>query len=124
MLKQALYFAHYDYPSVRNALSGIIFLGTPHLTSVDDDRWENWRLILKLGRKEISKNALCFQDIQLLAEVCEKFNGLNLAIPVLSVYENIGTKVRDAGPISRFRATGKLVSPLPKIAVCYSIKFN
>jgi hypothetical protein len=109
MLKQALYLAHYNYPAIRNALAGIIFLGTPHLTSIDDDRWETWRLLLKLGSKDVPKNILRAQDIQLLVSVCEKFNGLNIQIPVLSVYENVPTRVKDPGPLALFHSTEQVV---------------
>ncbi|KUJ14029.1 uncharacterized protein LY89DRAFT_152069 [Mollisia scopiformis] len=58
ILKQALYLAHHSYPAIRNALSGIIFLATPHLTSIDDERWEKWRLILKAFQRNVPKTAL------------------------------------------------------------------
>lgn len=105
-MKQALYLASYDFPATRNALAGIIFLGTPHLTSPNDERWENWRLLLRIYRKDLPKTILSPQDIEMLAEVCLRFGGLNLHIPVLSVYETVETKVS----MGRFRTITKTVS--------------
>lgn len=110
LLKQALYLAQQRYPMIINALSGVIFLGSPHLTTTDDERWENWQLLLKLYRKDVSKSVLRIEDIQILASVCGKFNALNLRIPVLSVYEQRKTKIRDAGPFGRFKTVERVVS--------------
>jgi hypothetical protein len=101
-----MYLAYHGFPATRNALGGIIFLGSPQLTSTSDERWENWRLILKLYRKDLPKTALSVQDIEMLAEVCQRFGELNLRIPVLSVYETLETKVSTG----RFGKTAKLVS--------------
>lgn len=109
LLKQALYLARRDYAAIYNALSGIIFLGTPHLTSADDERWERWRLILKLFRKDVPKTAVSRQDAEMLVKVFERFNGLNLRISVISVYETKETKMKDKGPIDRIRGVGKMV---------------
>lgn len=109
MLKQALYLAHYNYPAIRNALAGIIFLGTPHLTTVDDDRWDVWRSILKLCANDVPKNSLQGQDIQLLSNICENFNRLNIQIPILSVYETVPTKIKSQGPLAYFQTTEPMV---------------
>jgi hypothetical protein len=90
-------------------LAGIIFLGTPHLTFIDDDRWEKWRLLLKLNYKDVPKKILQPRDIQLLASVCDDFDGLNIQIPILSVYENIPTKIKNIGSISLFHTTEQVV---------------
>ncbi|KAI0811535.1 hypothetical protein GGR55DRAFT_105033 [Xylaria sp. FL0064] len=73
LLKQALLIAQYDYPAIRNAVSGIIFLSSPHLTTADDARWELWKLILRLFRKDVPKNVLREKDTKMLANVCDKF---------------------------------------------------
>lgn len=75
--------------------SGIIFLRTPYTTSKDDKRWENWKWILKLTRKDISKQSQFDADINMLMKVCRHFEQLNLQIPVLSVCEAKQTKVRE-----------------------------
>jgi hypothetical protein len=100
--------AHHDYPHIRNALAGIVFLGTPHLCTVDDDRWENWRLILQIYRKDIPKTILRNEDKESLASVCEHFSALNLPVPILSVFESTETKVPASGPLGLIRAGGRL----------------
>ncbi|KAM0267930.1 hypothetical protein ACHAPA_005528 [Fusarium lateritium] len=108
ILKQAMVLAHHDYPNIRNALAGIVFLGTPHLCTADDDRWENWRLILQIYRKDIPKTILRKEDKESLASVCEHFSALNLPVPILSVFESTETKVPASGPLGLLRAGGRL----------------
>lgn len=110
LLKHALYLAHQELPAIRNAIAGLIFLGSPHLTSVTDQRWEFWKMILKMYRKDLPKDILRTKDIKTLAEVCGKFSGLNINTPVLSVYEMAESKMRDSGPLERFRPLEKVVS--------------
>jgi hypothetical protein len=100
--------AHHEYPHIRDALAGIVFLGTPHLCTVDDDRWENWRLILQIYRKDIPKTLLRNEDKESLASVCEDFSALNLPVPILSVFESTETKVPASGPLGTIRAGGRL----------------
>ncbi|KAH6635094.1 P-loop containing nucleoside triphosphate hydrolase protein [Chaetomium sp. MPI-SDFR-AT-0129] len=106
VLKQAMCLAHQDHPSTCHALAGIVFLGAPHLTSTDDTRWENWRSLLRLYRKELPKTALRPQDVEILAQLCQQFSNLDLQIPILSVYETLTTKLREPGPS---RKTGKIL---------------
>lgn len=100
--------AHLDYPHIRNALSGIVFLGTPHLRTTEDSRWENWRLILQIYRRDIPKTILRREEKERLADVCERFSALNLPVPILSVFESIETKVPASGPLGLIRAGGRL----------------
>lgn len=107
-----MYLAQDGYPAIRNALSGIIFLGTPHLGTADDERWENWLLLLKSYRRDTPKTALSRQAVEMLANVCHRFTSLtcNLPIQVLSVFETVETRVRDSGPLGAFKATPTTVS--------------
>jgi len=91
---------------LEDVTSGIIFLGTPHTTSKDDKRWENWKWILKLTRKDISKQSQTDADINMLVEVCQNFERMNLQIPVLSVFEAKQTRVRD-GLLQTIRNSNK-----------------
>jgi hypothetical protein len=87
-----------QYPGFRSifdATCGIVFLGTPHMTSQGDEKWENCRLILKSNRKDVPKQCLSADDISKLASVCQQFEDVNLQVPVLSVYEATETKVRE-----------------------------
>jgi hypothetical protein len=91
-----MWIAHQSQNLVEDVTAGIIFLGTPHLTSENDSRWENWRFILKANRKEISKDSLRASDTSSLAETCQRFQDLNLQVPILTVYETLETKIRDS----------------------------
>ncbi|KAG8362497.1 hypothetical protein FVEN_g60 [Fusarium venenatum] len=107
ILKRALNLAHHDYPNIHNALSGIVFLGTPHLCTTEDDRWDNWRKILQLYRKDVPKTVLRNEDKESLAYVCEQFSALNLPVPILSVFESTETKVPASG-LGFIRKGGRL----------------
>lgn len=98
-----MYMAYHDYQPIHNALSGIVFLGTPHLCTTDDARWDHWRLILQLYRRDIPKTALRDEDKLDLSSVCERFSSLNLPIPILSVYESTETKIPASGPLGLLR---------------------
>lgn len=50
---------------------------------------------MKLNRKEVPRNSLRDDDVTNLADLCRKFEGLNLRIPILSVFEGKETKIRD-----------------------------
>jgi hypothetical protein len=91
---------------LEDVTSGIIFLGTPHTTSKDDKRWENWKWILKLTRKDIPKQSQTDGDINMLVEVCQIFELLHLQIPVLSVFEAKETRVRE-GLLQSIRSGNK-----------------
>lgn len=75
--------------------SGIVFLGSPHTTSTDDKRWENWKWILKSTRRDVPKQSLSDNDIRDLAQVCQHFEELDLRIRVLTVFEANKSKIRD-----------------------------
>lgn len=95
-IKQALCAASQSRNVVNEVTAGIMFLGTPHLELVDDERWNNWKWILKTNRKDLPKECLGSSDIVNLADTCRSFTRLNSQIPILSVYEGKDTKLRDA----------------------------
>lgn len=72
-----------------------IFLGTPHLSSYIDRRWERWALIPKSNRKDISKNSLGRDDVANLIAACQIFDDIGLQVPILSIYETQETKGRE-----------------------------
>lgn len=72
---------------MEDVTAGIIFLGCPHTTSIEDEKWENWRWILRSTRKDIPKVSQSEDDIRSLAELCSNFGTLNLNAEVLSVFE-------------------------------------
>ncbi|KPM45191.1 hypothetical protein AK830_g1366 [Neonectria ditissima] len=71
-------------------LSGIVFIGALHLVSASDGPWENWRRILKLHRKDVSETILGSKNFDELAQVCERFDKLNLQFRVMSVFQRPG----------------------------------
>ena len=50
---------------------------------------------MKANRKEIAKSSLPESEIVKLADVCRKFEALNLQVSILSVYETKETRIRD-----------------------------
>ncbi len=80
---------------VNEVTAGIVFLGTPHLQSVDDIHWDNWKWILQTNRKDLPKECLSSSDIINLSETCQSFTRLNPPIPILSVHEGKVTKLHD-----------------------------
>lgn len=51
---------------------------------------------MKSNRRETPKNSLSEIDIAKLAEVCSRFEALNLQLPILSVFEARETRIRDS----------------------------
>lgn len=119
MVLQALWAAHQhsgEEHHLVDVTSGIIFLSTPHTTSIEDKRWENWKRILKSSRKDASKIPQSKEDIRSLAEVCQNFEYLSLPIPVLSVFETHASRVRDGILHSvRGNRNSSIVSPSSKL---------
>ncbi|KAI9708157.1 MAG: hypothetical protein M1820_004111 [Bogoriella megaspora] len=84
-----------SYTVVDDVTCGMIFLGSPHITSVDDPRWDHLDMILKANRKDVSRHALTKDDIASLGRTCQAFEDIDLLRPILSVYEKQETKVRE-----------------------------
>ncbi|KAI9664019.1 MAG: hypothetical protein M1821_007510 [Bathelium mastoideum] len=95
IIKKALTSAHQYQRIYEDVTAGIIFLGTPHLTSMVDDSWNNLKLIMKANRRDISKQNLTEEEQASIVTVCQRFQELQLPILVLSVYEGKETKVRE-----------------------------
>lgn len=118
VLKHSLYLAG-EQSAVANATAGIIFLGCPHLTQKNDNRWANWKLILKSSRKDISKNTLSQKDIEQLVLICRHFEQLDIELPVLSVFQSPATGTRRTSMLQNLRGgVEKTVSTLCVIKFC------
>lgn len=87
---------------LEDVTQGIIFISTPHTTSLDDNEWENWKWIIKSFHKDASKAALPDTDKKILAETCQNFENLNLSVPVLSIFEKSKSQFHKG----RFRLLG------------------
>ena len=81
--------------SYEDVTSGIIFLGSPHLTSASAEGWNTVKLVMKANRKDVSKQNMTDNEMESIATACRQFEDLQLTIPVLSIYENRETKVRE-----------------------------
>jgi hypothetical protein len=82
--------------SLLNRQSGIIFLGTPHLTYGKQDLWPRLSLLLR-SCAGLTKNAAlqAQQEVATVANVCVKFEEAGLDMPVISAFEGKETKVSD-----------------------------
>ncbi|KAL9097860.1 MAG: hypothetical protein Q9165_000186 [Trypethelium subeluteriae] len=106
IVKRALTSAHQYQRIYEDVTAGVIFLGTPHLTSMGDEGWDNLKLIMRANRKDISKQNLTEEEKNSLITICKRFQELQLPIPILSVFEGKESKIRE-NPFLAFRASSK-----------------
>ncbi|KAH7323575.1 tetratricopeptide repeat domain-containing protein [Rhexocercosporidium sp. MPI-PUGE-AT-0058] len=103
VLKQALCVANeqlqrYDeYRDLVNAVSGIVFLSTPHMAASSDDTFNTFMTILKMtSRKTIKVPSLRTEkEAQLLSGLAKRFEGIYFRTPVLSIYEKKETRISE-----------------------------
>ncbi|KAK7422145.1 hypothetical protein QQZ08_009613 [Neonectria magnoliae] len=95
IIKRALSLANQEGSVIEHALCGIIFLGTPHLVSLNDPRWSRWPLMMRSPAKDAPKVELGKFDIPNLAAACQDFQAINLQSPILSIYEGLEKRTRD-----------------------------
>jgi hypothetical protein len=75
-------------------ISGIIFLGTPHITVSDEASSKAFSLILRTDLTSNNKRAISRKDLSGLAYTALLFEELKLEIPILSCFEIRETKLR------------------------------
>ena len=80
------------------AISGIVFLATPHLTSLDDKVSQTLAGILRFQTRSWAKTLFPKDDLENLAWNALKFTELRLQCPVLSCYETKTIKVSRSLP--------------------------
>ncbi|KAF2810563.1 uncharacterized protein BDZ99DRAFT_386857, partial [Mytilinidion resinicola] len=95
VVKRALSSAYQYQRIYEDVTAGIIFLGTPHLAAERDEKWNLFKLIMRANRKDIAKENMTQDEIASIATVCRRFAALPLNIPILSVYEDKESKVRE-----------------------------
>ncbi len=105
ILKQALCIANeqlYRYEALVNSVSGVIFLGTPHLGSNQEETWDRISMILKLASKKAAKPPAgrVAEESVIYPNLSKRFEGIYFRTPILSVYERAETRV-SKGPFSR-----------------------
>ncbi|EGX95344.1 NB-ARC and TPR domain protein [Cordyceps militaris CM01] len=85
-------FRHLDVVEV---ISGIVFLGTPHLPSTIAASPNLVESILKLHQRgTLRKDAVTADDNSLLARCCYDFELLGIQVPIVSAYETVESRVR------------------------------
>ena len=85
-------------------VAGVCFLGTPHSRSDGVDAWKSVKHILSSKVPALSKQPFSPGDAAMLAGVSRRFEEADLQSPVLSMFENKGTKIK-----SPFRPTKRNV---------------
>lgn len=93
---------YYNFRSIIDAISGVVFLGTPH--SLGDEKLESniLDLLLRSQQRILPKHAFVKTDNAALIDLSRQFEVVNLQIPVISVYEGRETKIHDS-LFARFR---------------------
>lgn len=112
---KALCFArqhHYNYREVIDVISGIVFLGTPHISvgrSDDDDVLSD---ILRSRPKSQFKSEAVTRDQEDLQVLCQQFELAKLQVRVLSAYEGCETKLTRRPLIGFWKKRSGIVSSL------------
>ena len=77
---------------LRDVISGLVFLATPHIVESDDGASRLMSTILRSDLKPKSKRMFSKSDLSGLAYCGLQFEELKLDIPILSCYETVETK--------------------------------
>ncbi|KPM45836.1 hypothetical protein AK830_g682 [Neonectria ditissima] len=93
-------FRHLD---VIEAISGFVFLGTPHLPLTIEASPNILELILRSHQKSLPpRNALTVDDNVILAKFCHDFGLLGIQVPIVSAYETVESRVYQ-GMFAKYR---------------------
>jgi hypothetical protein len=100
ILKQALCIAseqlhHYEF--LVNAVAAIVFLSTPHSAPAKDNTYAQFMNILRATTRKTIKipSNRNERENSILQGLSTRFEGIFFRTPVLSVYENLETKLSD-----------------------------
>jgi hypothetical protein len=71
-------------------VSGIAFLGCPHVTYQNKEFWSSLDSLLKYASR-LPKIVLAQAELEIsvLAEVCQEFEQANIDVPIISAYETM-----------------------------------
>jgi hypothetical protein len=107
---------HYSYREVIDVISGIVFLGTPHIGYNQADGNDVLNNILH----SISKSKIKFQavkrDREDLQKLCQQFEVAKLQVRILSAYESQETKQYKNSIMGFWKNRTSIVSSLNKLS--------
>jgi hypothetical protein len=84
----------FRFRKLLDVISGVVFVGTPHLNRSDDDTWQRLATIFRVHLKNVTKKTLPKEDLSRLSLSAQRFEGLALSIPILSGFETQETRLR------------------------------
>jgi hypothetical protein len=76
------------------AISGIVFLATPHIVRSDSEAVKAITQILKADLKSVTQRTISRRAVSYIAFTGMRFDELKLEVPVLSGFETRETKLR------------------------------
>ena len=75
-------------------ISGIVFLGTPHITKKNEEGMQQLLLTMRSDLMSGSRRPLEQEDLSSIVDTCLRFAEMRPRIPILSCYETQQTKLR------------------------------
>lgn len=112
--KQALCVANKQFPrygTLVNAVAGVIFFSTPHRYGDKSTSLMKFRDILEAttGKTVKFPNANIEQEGAVLLDLADRFEGISLRTPILSVYELRDSKINSTSLRSKYQQVSYLL---------------
>ena len=98
----------FRFRKLLDVISGVVFVGTPHLNQSDEDAWQRLATVFRVHLKNVTKKTIPKEDLSRLSLSAQRFEGLGLNIPILSGFETQETKLRGGRLVSRKAAIVRL----------------
>ena len=83
-----------QFEGLMAAISGIVFLGTPHITKKNEDGMQQLLLTMRSDLMSGSKRPLEQEDLSSIVDICWHFAEMQPRIPILNCYETQQTKLQ------------------------------
>jgi len=100
------------YSDIIEVISGIIFLGTPHLPLNIEPKPNVLENILRLRQKSIPRrDNIRADDNHVVAQFCRSFELIGIQVPIVSAYERAESSVYE-GMFAKLRKPRQLVVSL------------
>jgi hypothetical protein len=104
----------FKYLNVVEVISGIVFLGTPHLPLNINPKPNFIESILRLQQKTIPrKDNLRSDDNLIIAQFCRSFELMVVQVPIVSAYEKMESSIYE-GMFAKLRKPRQMVVSLAK----------